>query len=246
MNKVLPLIIFSILIATITSPVQAGVPGLITFEFEIEVDFIEDDGGLLVGILEVGDTLTGTYTFDPDTPDLAPLIPSLSNYAFDSLNVQFDSVVYQTVPPFVLGCNVINIDNTIDVDEYLLQSFCGLKQQSGTPLTDDAIFNFQLDDFDGTVFSDTSLPLTPPDLAEFEVNNSRLKLLDEFDAVEVVDIFGHVILLQLQPPQSTVGGELIPLDTTALLLAGVQANALWLIPIVIAAVGIGIVIARKF
>ena len=43
-----------------------------------------------------------------------------------------------------------------------------------------------------------------------------------------------------------VGGELIPLDTTSLLLAGAQANALWLIPVIVAAVGIGIVIARKF
>ena len=43
-----------------------------------------------------------------------------------------------------------------------------------------------------------------------------------------------------------VGGELIPLDTTALLLAGAQANALWLIPAIVAATAIGIVIARKF
>jgi len=43
-----------------------------------------------------------------------------------------------------------------------------------------------------------------------------------------------------------VGGELLPVDTTALLVAGVQANALWLIPVIVAAIGIGIVIARKF
>jgi len=43
-----------------------------------------------------------------------------------------------------------------------------------------------------------------------------------------------------------VGGEFIPVDTTALLLAGSQANALWLIPVIVAAAAFAIVIARKF
>jgi len=43
-----------------------------------------------------------------------------------------------------------------------------------------------------------------------------------------------------------VGGELIPLDTTSLLVAGTQMTAAWLIPVIVAAIGIGIVIARKF
>ncbi len=43
-----------------------------------------------------------------------------------------------------------------------------------------------------------------------------------------------------------VGGEMIPVDSTSLLVAGAQANALWLIPVLVSAIGIGIVIARKF
>ena len=43
-----------------------------------------------------------------------------------------------------------------------------------------------------------------------------------------------------------VGGEMIPVDSTVLLLAGAQMNAVWLIPAIVAAVGIGIVLARKF
>jgi len=43
-----------------------------------------------------------------------------------------------------------------------------------------------------------------------------------------------------------VGGELIPLDTTMVLVAGSQTTAAWMIPIIVAAIGIGIVIARKF
>jgi len=44
----------------------------------------------------------------------------------------------------------------------------------------------------------------------------------------------------------SVGGEFLGVDSTALLLAGFQANALWLIPVIVSAIGIGIVIARKF
>ena len=43
-----------------------------------------------------------------------------------------------------------------------------------------------------------------------------------------------------------VGGELIPLDTSALLLAGAQMNAAWMIPVLVSGIGFAIVIARKF
>ena len=43
-----------------------------------------------------------------------------------------------------------------------------------------------------------------------------------------------------------VGGEMIPLDTASLLLAGTSSVAAWMIPALISAVGIGIVLARKF
>jgi len=43
-----------------------------------------------------------------------------------------------------------------------------------------------------------------------------------------------------------VGGELIPLDSTMILAAGAQYTAAWMIPVLVSAIGIGIVIARKF
>jgi len=42
-----------------------------------------------------------------------------------------------------------------------------------------------------------------------------------------------------------VGGEIIQIDNTAVLLAGAQTNALWLIPIISFAVVIGLVLAKK-
>jgi len=46
--------------------------------------------------------------------------------------------------------------------------------------------------------------------------------------------------------QCAVGGELIPLDSTMVLAAGAQYTAAWMIPVLVSAIGIGIVIARKF
>ncbi len=50
----------------------------------------------------------------------------------------------------------------------------------------------------------------------------------------------------LDCPRQAVGGELIPLDTTMVLLAGTQMTMAWLIPVIVSVIGIGIVIARKF
>ena len=46
-------------------------------------------------------------------------------------------------------------------------------------------------------------------------------------------------------PGLPVGGTVLPLNTTSLLLAGAQMTAAWLMPVIVSAIGIGIVIARK-
>jgi len=51
----------------------------------------------------------------------------------------------------------------------------------------------------------------------------------------------------LTPSQGVaVGGEIIPLDSTMVLAAGAQYTAAWMIPVLVSAIGIGIVFARKF
>jgi len=63
------------------------------------------------------------------------------------------------------------------------------------------------------------------------------------------DVEGAVWILflnNISPPSVPVGGELIPLDTTMVLVAGTQFTAAWLIPVLVSSIGIGIVISRKF
>ena len=46
-------------------------------------------------------------------------------------------------------------------------------------------------------------------------------------------------------PKVAVGGEMFPVDTTALLLAATYSTASWMIPLMIAAVGFGILITHQ-
>ncbi len=48
------------------------------------------------------------------------------------------------------------------------------------------------------------------------------------------------------PPVSAIGGDIVPLDTTMVLVAGSQSTAAWMIPVIVSGIGIAIVIARKF
>jgi len=47
-------------------------------------------------------------------------------------------------------------------------------------------------------------------------------------------------------PRTAVGGDMIQIETTSVLAAGAQYTAAWMIPVLVSAIGIGIVIARKF
>jgi len=65
-----------------------------------------------------------------------------------------------------------------------------------------------------------------------------------------IDISGadvrQVIVWTVSFDRNAVGGEIIPLDTTMVLAAGAQYTAAWMLPVLVSAIGIGIVIARKF
>jgi len=45
---------------------------------------------------------------------------------------------------------------------------------------------------------------------------------------------------------AAIGGDMIQMETTSILAAGAQYTAAWMIPAIVSAIGIGIVIARKF
>jgi len=60
-----------------------------------------------------------------------------------------------------------------------------------------------------------------------------------FDNVQVIQIW----TTSFNDPE--VGGTFIPIDQSALLLAGVQSISMWMIPVVIAGIGIGIFVIKR-
>jgi hypothetical protein len=42
-----------------------------------------------------------------------------------------------------------------------------------------------------------------------------------------------------------IGGQLLPIDTTVLLLAGVQSVSMWMIPVVVSVIGIGVFVIKR-
>ncbi len=69
----------------------------------------------------------------------------------------------------------------------------------------------------------------------------------------VINLFGSVIEIEntgqitaiINEFLTIVGGEIFQIESTAVLLAGAHMTASWLIPVVIASIGIGIVISRR-
>ena len=112
----------------------------------------------------------------------------------------------------------------------------------------------------GRVFDHTPEPFCPilNEFAETIVNNGNLNvfgiLINNGNFINngaVLDcgiITGTFLPLPgiVNQCPSAVGGDIIPLDSTMILAAGAQYTAAWMIPAIVSAIGIAIVIARKF
>jgi len=69
--------------------------------------------------------------------------------------------------------------------------------------------------------------------------------------IVIVEVDGEQITIapgqtvQVEVPPVLIGGTIIPIDRTALLLYHVQGTVVWVIPIIVAVVGIGLVFLRR-
>jgi len=233
-NRLLAGALSLVLIAGLGTPAFAE---QVIYDFEIEITSIDDEDlpGTFDGIVAVGDTITGQYAHDLSVEDQVPANPTIGIYQFEEFSFQFDTVSYQEDPPLGSSDN-IRVLNDNGGDDGIILMMTSVVQQSGPTLPSDVFMLWELIDFDATIFDDDSLPLTPPSLADLELNFVELDLGDAF-------IFGIVTSLEVVS-SDVVGGELIPLETTSLILAGAQTFS-WMIPLVLSIVGIGLFVFRK-
>jgi hypothetical protein len=81
------------------------------------------------------------------------------------------------------------------------------------------------------------------DLTDFQRNMIENTKLSDIIMRNTDMYMGHSAFLSSDIP---VGGTLIPIEATSLVLANLQTNLLWLVPILVSAVGIGIVATRRY
>jgi len=174
---------------------------LITIQIEGVVDNVMDVGNYLEGKIKVGDTFTGSYTYDSDTPDSSPLDLVQGNYwhynppAGISLNVGgFD---FKTDP-----ANVefhVAIRNDIQPggsDIYALGSSNNLLLSNGTSVEG---ITWQLYDPTGNALSSDALPTTAPVLEDWQSN-----VLHIYGYKDRFHIYATVTSAQIIPEPATI------------------------------------------
>ena len=64
-------------------------------------------------------------------------------------------------------------------------------------------------------------------------------------AILTVILNSLTTIQEMNNPCLVIGGTFIPIDKTALLLAGVQSVSMWMIPVVLAGIGIGVFVIKR-
>jgi hypothetical protein len=167
--------------------------------------------------IQFGTLIGGIYVFESTT---ANAIPPPADASLGSYSV--------SGPPYGMTVNIggnifntnellnIGVANNIGpgVDQYTVLA------QQGTPggLSDFLTLELFLQDDQGTAFSSTALPLTPPDLSQFEVHQFRL------DALQTIG--GTVFQYEIQGSVNSLARIPEP-GTVPLLGAGLVGLTLW-------------------
>lgn len=170
-------IVFLIVLALSGSRVSAEV---ITIEITAEITGMDDRDGLLEGMVNVGDIITGSYTYDPSTEDSNPL-ETVGNYHHYSppcgISLTAGGFVFQTNTENVNFLVVIGNNHMYSSwDNYGVGSYNNLMLYNGVYIN---LVSWGLQDSSGTALSSDALPTLPPVLEDWDYN--QLTIEGSFD-----------------------------------------------------------------
>jgi hypothetical protein len=149
---------------------------LITIAISGHVTAINDMYSNLNGKINMGDAITGTYIYDSATPDSNPdqNIGEYFNYASPAgISVKIGEFAFQTNPNNVKFLVGTSNDNPSGEDVHWLASYHNLSLSNGALV---AYINWQLNDSTRTALSSDVLPLTAPNLSNWNFNNFRIDI----------------------------------------------------------------------
>ena len=142
---------------------------LITIAITATVDAMHDDGNYLEGKVHVGDSITGTYTYESTTPDTNPATDVGDYWHYSSpagISLAVGGFNFKTDPANVKFLVEI-VNNNGGIDAFLVRSDNNLFLSNGTYV--DCI-SWDLQDRTLTALSSDSLPTTAPVLSQWQTN----------------------------------------------------------------------------
>jgi hypothetical protein len=140
----------------------------ITIAITAEVAGVTDKYGHLEGKIHVGDAVTGTYTYDSLTSDSNPSSTVGEYYHYSppaGISLECGGLIFRTDPTNVDFLVSAGNNYSLGEDSYLLRSYHNLPLSNGT-LVD--YIEWQLDDSTGLALSSDALPLTAPNLTDWD------------------------------------------------------------------------------
>jgi len=173
-----------------TSPVASGLIGI---KIQAKVFSVDDSDNLLGGAIEVNDSITGKYVYDPGIPDSNPN-PSHGIYQFKSsscgFKVKAGGLDFTTNPSDVVFNIDIYNDYISDWDEISVVSANNLQLSNGMLVT---LIQWDIVDNNGTAIDSDVLPTTAPVLEDWPTSNQLILLgKDPSNPTKTYAIYAHV------------------------------------------------------
>jgi len=145
----------------------------VTIYIEAEVYSVGDSGNYLEGKINVGDIITGCYTYESTTVDTNPL-PDGADYWHYSAPYG----IFLSAGGFSFSNDFSNVNFLVEIlndnqglDAYVLHSYKNLNLLNGAIVEH---ISRQLSDSTGTALSSDALPLNAPVLSDWKFNHLRI------------------------------------------------------------------------
>ena len=143
-----------------------------------------------------------------------------------------DVVPIEIVPLVLTSTNPIIVDKTPNISGQIF-----IDRISDEPLDCSAIIRSTVQPTSPAVLGIAGDPE-----GDFFLSVLEICIIDSQDNVICPDNYATSILLSPEPP---IGGNIIPIDPTALLLAGAQTSAVFMVPLLVGTVGTAIIYIKK-
>lgn len=195
MNRVVISLICSLIAVSFVTTASGGP---VTWEFGGVITFVSDPNGFLNGTVTTGNTFSGSFAFEPTTPDIRPNDPRLGIYedaitnVTGQINGQPDALLFGgPILDFPNGpANFIEVSDErfFGRDRYFVLTgvdFIGAPFQFILSVRNDV----------GDLFADDTLPLEPPEFSS--LTGSFFEILNE--GAVGVGITGELTFLVPEP-----------------------------------------------